>query len=116
MKITKKSVEELPKLEKDANGKGTQKRYYDAMLKGFGVRITSGGTKAFFVEKLVNRKLRRITLCRYPELMVEMARKEAHKLLGQIATGIEQRNVKRLLAAHTAYWLTPPRGCNIALE
>ena len=39
-----------------------QKRYYDDKLKGFGLRVTSGGTKAFFAEKLVNGTLKRITI------------------------------------------------------
>lgn len=73
----------------DQAGKTAQKRYYDDVLKGFGVRVTSGGTKAFFIEKLVNRKLRRITLGRYGELTAEQARKEAQKVLGKIATGID---------------------------
>lgn len=64
-------------------------------MKGFGVRVTSGGTKAFFVKKLIKRKLCRITLGRYPELTVEMARKEGQKLLGQIATGIDPVAEKR---------------------
>lgn len=41
------------------------------------------------VEKLINGKVRRITLGRYGELTAEQARKEAKKLLGQIATGID---------------------------
>ncbi|MDP3559400.1 MAG: integrase family protein [Legionellaceae bacterium] len=89
MKIKKISVDTLPIPPVKEKGKTAQKRYYDATLKGFGIRVTSGGTKAFFVEKLVNRKLCRITLGRYPELTAERARKEALKLLGQIAMGID---------------------------
>jgi integrase len=63
--------------------------YRDKELKGFAVRITSGGSKAFILEKRINRKLKRITLGRYPEITVEMARKEAQKYLGEIATGID---------------------------
>src|SRR5574340_188097 len=58
----------------------------DAELKGFALRLTPG-SKSFIVEKRVDGKVRRMTLGRYPELTVEQARKEAHKLLGQIATG-----------------------------
>ncbi|EHL30759.1 hypothetical protein LDG_7245 [Legionella drancourtii LLAP12] len=32
-------------------GKTAQKRYYDDNLKGFSIRVTSAGAKAFFVEK-----------------------------------------------------------------
>ena len=70
-------------------GKTTQKRYYDDNLKGFGIRVTSGGAKAFFVEKFINKKRCRITLGHYPELTAEMARNKALHLLGQIAMGID---------------------------
>ncbi|MBA3661558.1 MAG: integrase arm-type DNA-binding domain-containing protein [Gammaproteobacteria bacterium] len=89
MKITKLFVDKIPIPIAEIKNKTVQKRYYDTVLKGFGVRATSGGSKAFFVEKSVSRKLRRITIGRYPELTVEQARKEAQKLLGKIATGID---------------------------
>ena len=89
MKITKLVVDKLPIPQAIVKNRTVQKRYYDDTMKGFGVRVTSGGSRAFFIEKLVNRKLRRITIGRYPELTVEQARKQAQKLLGQIATGID---------------------------
>lgn len=89
MKITKLAIEKLTIPPASAEGKTAQKRYYDNNLKGFGVRVTSGGTKAFFIEKIIKHKQKRITLGHYPELTVEMARKEAHKILGKIATGID---------------------------
>lgn len=95
MKITKSAVEKLPIPISETAGRTAQKRYYDDAMKGFGVRVTSGGTKAFFVEKLIKNKLSRITVGRYPELTVEMARKEAQKLLGQIATGMDPVAEKR---------------------
>lgn len=88
MKITKLMVEKLP-IPMATMNRTAQKRYYDNYLKGFGIRVTSGGSKAFFIEKLVKHKLRRITIGRYPALTVEQARKQAQKLLGQIATGID---------------------------
>jgi hypothetical protein len=51
------------------------------------VRVTSSGAKSFILEKRIDGKVKRLTLGRYPELTVEQARKEAHKLLGHIATG-----------------------------
>ncbi len=89
MRLTKSTVDKLPIPPFKAQGQTNQKRYYDDTLKGFGLRITSGGTKAFFVEKGIQGKLRRITLGHYPALTVEMARKEAQKVLGKIATGID---------------------------
>ncbi|HAT3859885.1 TPA: tyrosine-type recombinase/integrase [Legionella pneumophila] len=87
MKINKSTVDNLPLPEVQQEGKTAQKRYYDDNLKGFGVRITSGGSKAFFVEKFINRKRCRITLGHYPELTAEMARNKALLMLGQIAMG-----------------------------
>lgn len=73
--------------------------YRDSELKGFAVRITSNGIKSFVVEKLVNRKVRRMTLGRYGELTAEQARKEAQKLLGKIATGVDPAADKQLAKA-----------------
>ena len=74
MRITKSALDKLPIPVSTTPGRTAQKRYYDDSMKGFGVRITSGGTKAFFVEKPIKNKLSRITLGRYPDLTVEMAR------------------------------------------
>lgn len=80
-KITKSYVD---KLSTPATG---QAFIRDMELKGFAVRITSTGAKSFILEKRIDGKVKRVTLGRYPELTVEQARKEAHKLLGHIATG-----------------------------
>lgn len=95
MKLTKQVIEKLPTPPTITSGQTSQKRYYDEAMKGFGLRITSGGTKAFFIEKLVGKKLCRITIGRYPILTAEMARREAQKLLGQIAMGIDPLAEKR---------------------
>ena len=58
----------------------------DIELKGFALRLTPG-SKSFVVEKRIDGRVRRVTLGRYPALTVEQARKEAHKFLGQIASG-----------------------------
>lgn len=84
MRLTKTAVDKI-----EAPGDRDQMFYRDAELKGFALRVTRNGIKSFVVEKLVNRKVRRLTLGRYGELTVEQARKEAQKLLGKIATGID---------------------------
>jgi len=95
MRINKSNVDNLPIPIATQEGKTAQKRYYDDNLKGFGVRVTSGGTKAFFVEKLINKKLCRITLGRCPPMTAEMARGKALEMLGQIAMGIDPVAEKR---------------------
>ncbi|MGB8806778.1 MAG: tyrosine-type recombinase/integrase [Candidatus Rickettsiella isopodorum] len=84
MKLTKIAVDKLP-----LPSLGNQKRYYDSVMTGFGVRITAKGAKAFFIEKMIKGKQKRLTIGRYPGLTVEQARKEAQKLLGKIATGLD---------------------------
>lgn len=83
MKLTKSAVEKLPPPDKQ------QAIYRDDALKGFGLRVTSGGVKTFIVEKRVNGRVKRIKLGRFGELTTEEARKLAQKLLGQIASGID---------------------------
>lgn len=95
MRINKTNIENLDIPKPIKAGQSAQKKYYDDNLKGFGVRVTSGGTKAFFVEKLINRKLNRITIGRYPEISPDMARKKATELLGQIAMGKDPVAEKR---------------------
>lgn len=84
MKLTKAFVDkaELP-IGKD------QVFYRDDQLKGFALRVTASGTKSFVVEKNISNKVRRVTLGKYGALTVEQARKEAQKMIGQIATGID---------------------------
>lgn len=96
MNIIKSKIDDLPIPEKGTNGQTGQKRYYDDKLKGFGLRITSGGAKTFFIEKLVKRKLRRIKIGRYGELTAEQARTQATVLLGKIALGIDPLAEKRV--------------------
>ncbi len=77
-----------------------QSFYRDAQLKGFAVRVTANGIKSFVVEKLVGGKVRRMTIGRYGELTVEQARREAQKLLGKIATGIDPQAEKQNAELH----------------
>lgn len=90
VRITKAFVDkaEVPK-DKD------QIFYRDDHLKGFALRVTSAGSKSFVVEKNIANKVRRITLGKYGALTVEQARKEAQKIIGQIAVGIDPLAQKR---------------------
>jgi hypothetical protein len=73
----------------------------DQELKGFGLRLTPNGVRSFIVEKRIDGRVKRLTLGRFPELTVEQARKEAQKLLGKIALGLNplaEREHERLNA------------------
>lgn len=102
VKLTKRVVD---RLTAPATG---QAFYRDAELKGFAVRLTASGVTSFIVEKRIDGKVRRITLGRYGELTVEQARKEAQKLLGQVAMGMnpiadKQREQLRALTLEQVY-------------
>lgn len=71
----------------------------DSVLKGFGLRITSQGTKSFIVEKRIDGRVKRQTIGRYGALTVEEARRHSQHILGQIAIGkdpIAERRKKQV--------------------
>ena len=94
VKITKTFTDKaLPLPNKD------QTFYRDSTLKGFALRITSAGVKSFVVEKIIDNKVRRITIGKYNgALTVEQARKKAQILMGQIADGINPITEKEIVA------------------
>ncbi len=64
-----------------------QRDYWDDILRGFGVRVSYGGRRAFVVRHRVNNRLRRLTLGPYPDLSLHEARRKAREVLGDVARG-----------------------------
>jgi len=95
MRLTKTTVEQV-----EISTIKDQVFYRDEKLKGFALRVTRSGNKSFIVEKWIDGKAMRVTLGRYGELTVEQARKEAQKLLGKLATGIDPFAEKKLEQIH----------------
>lgn len=60
---------------------------YDADLRGFGVRITASGARAFVLNYRAKGRERRITIGQYPTWTVLAARKQAEQLRRQIDLG-----------------------------
>ncbi len=79
MRLTDIQVRNLKAPEKGAHV------YYDDALKGFGVRVSQAGTKAFVLATGKNRD--RVTIGRYPNVSLHDARKEAQRLIGERASG-----------------------------
>lgn len=71
--------------------------YYDTKLPGLTLSITSAGTKSFMIYKKVKGKPIRHTLGRFPAMTVEQARREGHKVLGQIASGVDTIQQKKAI-------------------
>ena len=68
MRITDLQIQKF----KPPSGAAKQKTYFDEVLKGFGVRVSVGGSKSFVVVYGKGRNTR--TLGRYPDLSLADAR------------------------------------------
>lgn len=62
---------------------------YDAEVAGFGVRITSGGARAFILTYRIEARERRLTIGSWPDWSVAPAREEAKRLKREIDSGID---------------------------
>lgn len=85
LNFTKKSLEALPVPE---SGRAY---YLDTRQPRLGLTITPTGTKSFHVRATVNSKTKRIAIKsgKFPAMTVEQARKNAQKILGEIAESID---------------------------
>lgn len=71
---------------------------WDTALKGFGLKITPNGRKVFLLQYRApdaTRRTRRYTLGKYGALTVEEARREARKLLAELALGNDPADTKQ---------------------
>jgi len=69
----------------------------DGKIPGFGVRVTSGGVKTFYLKYRLGRQYGRMNLGRYPTTSLARARAKAHAALAAIADGIDPRGEDRLV-------------------
>jgi len=92
-KLTSRHLSSLP---------ATAERYiiWDTELRGFGCRIETSGTKSFLVRYRPNgggrnAPKRFLTLGRYPVLSPEDARRQARRVLGEVARGEDPADKRR---------------------
>ncbi len=83
MKLTKRTVDALLPPPHGAT------IHWDSGLKGFGLRVTAHGVKAFVVDGYPSGKRRRLTVGRYGPLTPEQARDRAKRLLLDMKDGID---------------------------
>ena len=74
---------------------GAQIELWDGMIKGFGVRVSPEGTKAFVLLYRHARKSRRLTIGRYPGLGLAQARQLAAQALTQLAAGTDPQEARQ---------------------
>ena len=60
---------------------------WDGALAHFGVRVHPSGVKSFIVQARAQGRMGKITLGRFPEMGLEMARREAATLLARLWGG-----------------------------
>ena len=83
LRLTDRTIASLP----TPNEHERQRDYWDDVLRGFGVRVSYGGRRAFVLRYRVNNRLRRLTLGPYPDLSLFEARRKAREVLGDVARG-----------------------------
>jgi integrase len=86
-----------------------QKTYFDVTLKGFGCRVSQGGTRTFVV--MVGRQRKLITVGRYPAMSLSDARQRAKVIVGQQVSNTGQNTPSLTLreALDVFYKATEPR-------
>lgn len=84
-KFTKSAIQDLPIPEGDG-----RVEYADSIVTGLCIRITSNGSKSFYVVRKRGGKFFRVTLGKFPDLTVDQAREQAAITLGEVA--VTRRN------------------------
>ncbi|MDR1457642.1 MAG: Arm DNA-binding domain-containing protein, partial [Puniceicoccales bacterium] len=95
--FTKATLLELPIPEK-----GTL-TFCDTKEKGLSLYVTSTGHKSFMVRKRIQGQDKRVVLGHFPDMTVELARKAAQKIKGQLAEGKNPCEEKEKLAAERTF-------------
>jgi integrase len=89
-KFTKTDIDGLPLPEK---GRTT---HYDEQVQKLAVRVTAAGTKTFYVIRRDGNSMEWLRLGTFPDMTVEIARKQAEKNLGDFARGASPVKAKRV--------------------
>lgn len=93
--FSKNRLDDLPVPE---NGR----RYvYDTKTAGLALCTTAAGCKTFYFCRRINGPYQRLLIGRWPGLSVEQARREAARLTGQIAEGINPQDRKQAARGET---------------
>lgn len=66
---------------------GLQTIYWDSDITGYGVRVSPGGSKTFFIQGRLNGKLHKWTIGKLGKLTAEQSRKEAIRYQAMLALG-----------------------------
>ncbi|WP_278401745.1 tyrosine-type recombinase/integrase [Stutzerimonas kunmingensis] len=76
---------------------GRRLAVYDTEVPKLAMRITSAGSRTFYVVKRAGSSIAWVKLGTFPEMTVEQARGEAQKILGEFATGANPAAARRAI-------------------
>lgn len=120
IRFTKSGLSALPLPEE-----GTRSTVYDTEVPKLAIRLTSAGTRTFYVVKRDGSSMAWFRLGTFPDMTAEGARKAAERALGDFAKGInpaaakrEERQKQTLGEAYEQYRVLhiTPRGIKSASE
>lgn len=82
---------------------GSRRVVYDTEVPRLALRITSAGSKTFYVVKRTGSTITWIKLDTFPDMTVERARKAADTVIGEFAIGVNRATVKRALKVEPTF-------------
>ena len=82
---------------------GSRKVVYDTEVQRLALRVTSAGSKTFYVVKRTGSTVTWIKLDTFPDMTVERARKAADTIMGEFAGGTNRAMVKRALRKESTF-------------
>jgi integrase len=82
---------------------GKRRTVYDTEVQRLVLRITSAGSKTFYVVKRTGSTITWIKLDSFPDMTVEQARKAADTIMGEFAGGTNRATVKRALKKESTF-------------
>lgn len=77
--------------------------YYDILEKGLYLAVSPLGTKTFYIQKRVGRRVERIKIARFPDMTIDNARRKAKIIKAQIAEGIDPMEEKRKIRKEATF-------------
>ena len=103
-KFTKKNLLALEPPKPGPKGKTPKRRVvYDEDVKKLTLRVTSTGSKAFYVVRRTGPTMTWMRLDPFPQMTVEQARNEAQRVLGEFAGGTNPAEAKRALRGEWSF-------------
>lgn len=124
MQLTAQFIEQVTPPDPGPGGKSRQVFYRDSTLVGFGLRVASGGTKSYILERRIRGKVKRISLGRCEHIEFKRAKSRAIKFIEEI----ERENAPRIIYgkiidknislqnAFKEYLLAHPKLSRVTLE